>query len=101
MHDFTFLMSECFLSLAWIIVFSFVGLPLLDTFIFVGFRCFAVVFFSLPAFSGFSLPLMCFRFSIVFMFVAPSGVGSPVCTSWESDKLTSGWHLSGPYSQCI
>ena len=37
------------------------------------------------------------------MFVAPSGVGSPVCTSWESDELTSGWHQSGPYSQwyCI
>ena len=33
------------------------------------------------------------------MFVAPSGVGLPVCTLWESDELTSGWHQSGPYSQ--
>ena len=62
---------------------AFVGLP----------------FFFVACLFRISLPSIYFRFSILFMFVAPSGVGSPVCTSWGSDELTSGWHQSGPYSQ--
>ena len=52
MHDFTLLVSGRFLSLAWVIVFSFVGLPLL---VFFHLRRLSLVcpFFSLRAFSAF------------------------------------------------
>lgn len=97
MRDFTLLVSRCFLSLAWVIVFSLSLVYLcLYSFISVAFRWFALFLGCVPLPLFTSVDLL--EISILFMFVAPSGVGSPVCTSWESDELTSGWHQSGPYS---